>query len=270
MTSSKFLVLGIIAALLIAAVILVLPDGAASNYAEHGQPIFMFMSAALALSVAGMYRGDMRRVFLLLTGFLFFYGLFNISWLVDQAFEVLDEQFFKALLAYQIFSYAFLLGACIFILRVVSVPSLSSGSRIAVGATVLFGVAIVVNSFDEYGKILDINAEIAVSYLLIRIFDVLIMAALVPVLAMYVQNARSQYQESASFAVIGAAIIASLTLVYAYEFATNDSLWDIAEEEGSTLDFLFLFGYLSLIVGLLVHRLHQVISYRRLDGVLRS
>jgi hypothetical protein len=234
------------------------------------EPALLFAAGALALWVAAMYRGEMRRVFTFLAVFLLLYGLVNTTSLVDRAGELLDGNFFRALLAYQLFSYAFLLMAGVGILRVVEVTRLNIWGWVSVAAGAALAIVIVASATSTFRDVFGDNVEAAFLYLVIRIFDVLVMVMLIPVVWLYVQNARAKYQESATFAVVAIGVVASLVLAYLYELVKQQPLADIVEEfqSGSVLDALYLFGYVLLAVALIAHRKHQDWSLKQLDRIL--
>lgn len=140
-----------------------------------------------------------------------------------------------------------------------------------VTAAALLGASIVVYGIPAVQDALDARVEVGILYLLIRIFDALVLTLLIPVVALYLQNARAKYQESATFAFIGVGVIASLILAYLYELAKGSTLTEIAGTEfqaGSLLDAMYLFGYFILAVGLFAHRKHQQWGLGHLDKLL--
>ena len=271
MTSHRVLLASIPAGLVIAGLAVLLPTSAASPYAKVMQPGLVLLGSALAFWVGPMCRGVMGRAFYLIGGYLLLYGLVSITPLVDEARELLYESFLRALIGYQVFAYALLIGGCAHVLRVIGIGRLRGWSWTVVAVSVALAVVIVVYGMPKFREILDGNSEVAALLLTIRILDMIVIVMLVPVVAMYVQNARDRYQESATFTVIGAGIIASLVLAYLYELARRTSLVDIANNEyqtGSTLDALYVFAYFVLALGLFVHRKHQEWSFARLDRLL--
>jgi len=271
MTTNKMLLLGIPVGLFLAGLALLIPLPAAFWYIMVAQPALLLLGSVLALWVAPMYRGDMKNVFLFLSAFLLFYGVVNITPLADSAADALGGQFFKALLAYQIITYSFLLASCAFILRVTEIKSLNSWGKAGVCAAIGLAIVITVAAIPTFREVLEFSAEAAFLYLVIRIFDALVMVMIVPVILLYVQNMRAQYQESISFVVISAGVVASLILAYLYEIAKWESLADIAVAEfqsGSMLDALYLFGYFIIPLGLLAHRKHQDWSLKQVQRLL--
>ena len=272
MTSGRLIVASAPIGVLVAAVALLAPSDAASWYAKTAQPGLLIAASLLALWVSPMYRGDMRRIFLFLSAFLLLYGLVNVAPAVEWASDSLGANFLRTLLAYQIVAYAFLLAGCVLVVRVTGVRRLDVRGRLVVAVSVALGIVIVGFAVSTFREAFGDNTEASVLYLLIRVFDVLVMAMLVPVVWLYLQNARARYKESMSFAVIGGGIIASLVLVYLYELVKQQSLAEIAVAEfqqGSVLDALYLFGYFLLAVGLLAHRKHQEWSLRRVEELLQ-
>lgn len=289
MTSSRVILLSLPIGILIAGLAMLFPSSAidpasgfrvephhspAFWYARVMQPGLLFVGAALSLWVTRMYRGDMKRVFFCLAGFLALYGLVNIGYLVEKAQDRLDANFLHALLAYQVLTYAFLLTACGFILRVIGVATLGKWGWLAAAVGLGLAVSFITYYLDSVPMLRDdygVNTEWVVMNLLIRIFDALVLLALVPVLALYVQKARAKYQESTTFALIGGGIIASLAAVYVYELAKRTSLVSIALvdfQEGSLLDAVYIFGYFVLALGLFAHRKHQEWSFNQVDRIL--
>ena len=270
MTSATALALGLLLAIVVGGAAVAFPSTPASWYARILEPALLFAASVLALWVAAMYRGDMRRVFRFLAVFLLLYGLVNTTSLVDWAAEFLDGNFFRALLAYQLFSYAFLLLAGVGILRVVEVTRLNAWGWVSVAGGVALGVAIVAYAAPTFRDVFGDNVEAAFLYLVIRIFDVLVMVMLIPVVWLYIQNARAKYKESATFAVVAIGVVASLVLAYVYELAKQEPLADLVAEfqSGSVLDALYLFGYVLLTVALIAHRKHQDWSLKQLDRIL--
>lgn len=270
MTSTRILLLGSVAGLVVAAVAVALPPDAGGWYSKILQPGLLIASGLLAWWVAPMYRGDMRRVFLLLGTFLVLYSLVSIEPLVDAARDGLGGNFLRGLLAYQILIYGLLFFACRSVLKVIGLTRLHPFAWGMVTAAALLGASIVVYGIPEVQSAWDRNLEEAVLYLLIRIFDALVLALLIPVVALYLQNARAKYQESATFAFIGLGVIASLILAYFYEMAKGSTLNEIGREfqAGSLLDALYLFGYFILVVGLFAHRKHQQWGLGQLDKLL--
>ena len=271
MTTNRVLQLGFLAGVVLAALAVLLPSSAATPYTKVVQPGLVLLGSALAFWVGPMYRGAMGRAFFLIGGFLLLYGLVAITPLVDAARDGLGDNFLKALIAYQMAAYALLIAGCAHILRVIGVGKLNLWAWAPVAAGLGLAVTVVTYGMPKFNETLEVNTEAAVLLLMIRVLDMVVIVSLVPVVALYVQNARAKYQESATFTVIGGGIIASLVLAYLYELAKQTSLVDIAETDyqtGSLLDGLYVFAYFVLALGLLVHRKHQEWSFSRLDDLL--
>ena len=228
----------------------------------------MLFSSFLSLWVAQMYRRDLRRSFLFLSLFLFLYGLVNTAPLVDEMRKALGENFLTVVITWQVTTYFMLFVACVFILRAIGITTMGKWGIPVMGITLLLAAGVVANGMTFFFDFLKVDTRAAVLIFLIRIFDVLVMLMLVPVLLLYVEGARAAYQESATFAFVAMAIIASLVFVYLYELIKGQPLAQIAEAEyqkGSLLDGLYIFMYLTVAVGLFAHRKHQQWSLRKLE-----
>ncbi len=271
MTSERFIAIATPTALLFALLAVVLPSGAGAQYARFALPISLVIGAGLAFWVGAFYRAGMRNAFWLLGGFLLLYGLSNWDWLLSSVAERLGANFLRALLIYQIVDYAMLLAATVWVVRMVDVRRLSRPGWLFAAGTVVVAVAFVLNGMPTVRELFDLSSEAGTIYLVIRIFDVLVMTMLVPVVWLYVQNANSEYRENSTFMLVLVGIIASLTSAYLYEIVKGDPLTVIAASEyqqGSFLDVLYLFGYLIIAIGLFAHRKHQEWSFNRLDRLL--
>lgn len=249
-----------------------IPSSAGGTYATFLQPGMLLVCSALSLWVALMYREALRSVFLFLAAFLLLYGLASITPLVHKAAELLGSRFLTSLVVYQVFTYAMLLLACLFILRVIGVSRLSRTGWLVMAVTLALAAVIVTRALPAFTTDVQVNRLAASLFLLIRVFDVMVLLMLVPVLWLYIQNARAKYQESASFSVVVLGIIASLILVYLYELLKGQSIAEIAQFEfhkGSVLDALYIWGYSIMAVGLFAHRKHQEWSLKSLEALLK-
>ncbi|MDA1173165.1 MAG: hypothetical protein O2826_01430 [Chloroflexi bacterium] len=271
MTSERFIAIATPTALLFALLAVVLPSSAGAQYARFALPISLVIGAGLAFWVGAFYRAGMRNAFWLLGGFLLLYGLSNWDWLLSSVAELLGANFLRALLIYQIVDYAMLLAATVWVVRMVDVRRLSRPGWLFAAGTVVVAVAFVLNGMPTVRELFDLSSEAGTIYLVIRIFDVLVMTMLVPVVWLYVQNANSEYRENSTFMLVLVGIIASLTSAYLYEIVKGDPLTVIAASEyqqRSFRDVLYLFGYLIIAIGLFAHRKHQEWSFNRLDRLL--
>ncbi|MDA0799089.1 MAG: hypothetical protein O2884_10530 [Chloroflexi bacterium] len=271
MTSERFIAIATPTALLFALLAVVLPSSAGAQYARFALPISLVIGAGLAFWVGAFYRAGMRNAFWLLGGFLLLYGLSNWDWLLSSVAELLGANFLRALLIYQIVDYAMLLAATVWVVRMVDVRRLSRPGWLFAARTVVVAVAFVLNGMPTVRELFDLSSEAGTIYLVIRIFDVLVMTMLVPVVWLYVQNANSEYRENSTFMLVLVGIIASLTSAYLYEIVKGDPLTVIAASEyqqRSFRDVLYLFGYLIIAIGLFAHRKHQEWSFNRLDRLL--
>ena len=234
-----------------------LPGGAGARYAQVMHPAVLVADGMLALWVATLHRGLMRYAFLLIGGFLVLYSLAAAELVVSGAADLFGANFLRALFAYQIVLYTMLLTAPVLVLRLIGVRKLNTASAAVAAAGLALGVLFVTNSLSAVGDLSDVSPEAGRLYLMIRIFDALVMTMIVPVIWLYVQNARARYEEHATFALVLTGIVYSLVLVYVYELVKGQPLSVIAATEyqrGSVLDALYLFGYLIVAIGLFAHR----------------
>ncbi len=271
MTSRLFLIIGISAAVIPAAVAVALSERAATLYTEVLQPGILLLSCPLAVWVARMYRKDLRWAFIFLSVFLLSYGFANITPLTDKMAATLGGNFLTVLWIWQVFTYLMLLLACLSILRAIGLKRLHAWALLVMALTLLLAAGIIANGLGSFSEQFKVLPRGAMLLLLIRVFDALVLLMLVPVLLLYVQNARAKYQESSTFSVIVLSIIASLVFVYVYEVVKGASITQIATVEfhkGSVLDGLYIFLYLTIAVGLYAHRKHQDWSLKQLDQVL--
>ena len=248
-----------------------LPGGAGARYAQVMHPVALIAGGLLAFWVATYYRGRMRDAFLLIGGFLVLYSLLAIEWIVSGAADLFGANFLRALLVYQIVLYSQLLTASVLVVRMMDVRRLTTAGWTVAATGLVLGVLFVANALPAVRELLAASAEAGALYLMIRIYDALVMTMMLPVVWLYVQNAQARYQENATFTLVLAGIISSLVLVYVYELVKGEPLSVIAAAEyqaGSVLDGLYLFGYLVVAIGLFAHRKHQEWSFNRLDEVL--
>ena len=271
MTSGRFLILSLPVALIPAAVAVALSGEAAAWYTKLVEPGLLLVSCLLSLWVAMMYRTDLRRAFLFLAGFLLLYGLASTTPLAEQTQKALGDDFLTLLISWQVADYLMLFLACAFILRAIGITTMGKWGIPVMGITLLLAVGVVVNGMTSFSDLLETNTRAAVLVFLIRIFDVVVLLMLVPVLLLYVEGARAKYQESATFAFVAFGIIAGLVFVYGYELVKGQSIAQIAEAEyqkGSILDGLYIFMYLMVAVGLYAHRKHQQWSLSRIERMI--
>jgi hypothetical protein len=271
MTSQRFIAIAAPTALVLALLAVVLPGDGGAQYARLAQPLGLAVGAGLAFWVGTFYRAGMRSAFFLIAGFLLLYGLTNWDWALSNVAEALGGNFLRALLIYQIVDYALLLAAVVWIVRMMDVRRLGKPGWLVAAITVAIAVGFIANGMGTFRELYDVSTEAGSIYLVIRVFDMLVMTMLVPVVWLYVQNSRAMYQENSTFMLVLVGIIASLTTVYFYELLKGDPLTVIAASEyqqGSTLDALYLFGYLIIGVGLFARRKHQEWSFKKLDQLL--
>ncbi len=271
MTSARFLRLAIPAAAGPALLAVALQGAPALWYTGIVYAGSLFASAVLSLWVAAIYRSHLKRAFLYLTGYFFTYGLITTPLVTVFLARSLGDNFLTVLLAWQIVSYSMLLLACVNITRAIGLGRLSRTGNIVVAALSLVALGLVLSALPLFLEQYPSNSGAAIVLLVVRIFDMAVMLMMVPVILLYVQNARTTYQESTSFAVIATGIVASLELVYFYEVARGQSIAAIAAQEfqkGSLLDALYIFSFLVVVAGLYAHRKHQDWSLRAVEDVL--
>ncbi len=266
-----FLAIALPLALVPAALAAALSGEAAARYTKVLQPALLLLSSALALWVALMYRSDLKRAFLLLAVYLLSYGVLGITPLVEAMRDAMKDNFLTVLLIWQVVTYGVLIGACLSVLRTIGIQRIARWGLPVLAAALMLAGIVVINGVSEFRDVLPLNARAAVLLLLIRILDMLVVLLLVPVVLLYIQHARATYQESTTFLVVVAGIVASLVLVYVYEAAKAQPLAEIVAAEfqqGSLLDALSIFIYATVPIGLVAHRKHQEWSLSKLEQAL--
>jgi hypothetical protein len=278
LTSGRFMGIAMLLALAPAGIAVALSGKPAEIYTKALHPGLLVLGGTLAVWTGAMYRKDLRRAFWCLAVFLYSYGLLNISPFIQVLQSVLGEpslppmlNFLTVLLCWQVATYLVLFVACLSILRAVGVKRLKVWGLLISGAAAVLGLFIIYTGFEDFNLFYQVSKQYAVSLLLIRIFDMLVFVMLVPVLMLYLQGARSKYQESSTFMVVVVGIIASLVAVYIYELVRAESLVRISAEEfekGSFLDGLYIYAYLLIGIGLMAHRKHQEWSMSKIEDEL--
>ena len=273
MTSGRFLRYGVLLALAPAILAVALSGRAGVAFTSILHPALVFVCALLSLWVANMYRSDLRRAFLLLSTFFTSYGLANVDAFVAQLRTAMGDAFLGVVFFWQVITYTVLLAACVFVLRAIGAGKLTRGGFAVLGVLAAAAVGTVASAIPQTLDLYETDPISATLFLFIRVGDMVAMLLLVPVLLRYIQGAKAKYQESTSFVVIAAGITSSLVLAYFYELVRGMPLSEIALAEfhqGSVLDGLYIFGYVTVAAGLIAHRKHQEWSFASLDERLES
>ena len=258
--------LAIITAAIFSLLSFILPRTAASIYSLIMLPLILFVGFILGLQVASTYEKDLKKSFLFLSLFLIIYMLINIDALWPPLYSVLGRSLIFLVLFLQVVNYAMLIVSCIYTLRVMEARRMHKYGWVIFGMLFDICVYIVFYGIPAMMGGIPANPAVAVSSMMIRIFDMSIVLMLVPVLVLYLQNSRSKAQESVTFTLIMCGIIISLLSTYIIEFATGMPPYKAAE--AGLLNPPYLFGYIIIAIGLYAHRKYDEWGYKMIEKAL--
>lgn len=264
----------IILVLGVAFISLILPRSIADDYTKIMHPLALLSGAILALRVALIYQGELRRVFLFLSLFLFLMMLAHIDPFMAYLLSRAGALFPVVVLLMQWITYAMLILCSLSVLKVTELRRLSKMGAIALALVSFIGILIVtyhIPSMFQQIFVFHYAAVYTLSVLLIRIADAAIVIMLVPVVILYAEQMKVEGRESLTFTAIVAGIILSLTAAYAYEIGLGMPLHLVKQEvyhTGSILDALYLFSYLTIAAGLYVHRRYDEWGFALIEHAL--
>ncbi len=253
MNHSKFLIISLPIAVILAIVPLFLPDTVNNVYTPVIEPLSLTVGGLLALRISFMYSRQLRLAFVFFSVFLFIYAA-AIVFFTYSGDVISGEIFTKLVVAVQAINYLFLVLFCVYLLRVMEISALKKSAWITVIVT-----AAVCLFLALYPPIVDgiVSSDITdVIYLAIRIIDAGLVVALVPVIWLYVSYLKSQHRQSLTFTVIISGIVCSTMFNYVHEVIVR--LFAAGAIEDTPFytvipDTLFIFGYLVIMIGLYTH-----------------
>lgn len=265
----------LIIAVLIAAALsfscLILPETVAGIYASIMHPLTLFVGFILALRVASIYERELKKSFLFLSLFLILYMLANIYPLWKCLHYLMGDNTLYLVLLLQVVDYSMLITSCVYTLKVIEVKRMNRYGWIALGMMFPLCVYVVYYEVPWWSTMIADNLAVAISQMLIRVFDMSITLMLLPVLFLYLQYLRQKAQESITFALSMSALVFAMFSTYVFQLAMGVSIDTIASEyfqKGSVLDTVYIFGYLLIAVGLYAHRKYDEWGYSMVDRAM--
>lgn len=252
---------------------LLLPGATARLYVSVMHPLALFLGFILAFQVASIYERELKLSFVFLALFLLLYMLGNILALWRFLYSLLGNTTTFVVLLLQVVDYALLLISCVYTLRVIEVKRMSWLGWIFLGLLLSLCVYIVAYGVPSLTRALPSRPAVAVVGMMIRVFDMLVVLMLVPVLFLYLQHLRTKAQESITFTFIMGGIMLSLISTYIFQLVLGMPLEQIAAayfQKGSLLDATYLFGYLIVAVGLYAHRKYDEWGFQMIEKALSA
>lgn len=267
----KYIIL--IAGLIVAALSLlsfILPHPIAGIYASIMQPLALFLGFVLALKVASIYAKELKKSFIFLSLFLLLYMVANILILWEFLYSVLGSSTVFLVLLLQAIDYAMLIASCVYTLKVIEVKRMKPYGWIFLGLLLPLCVYIVIQGIPLLTATFSDSPSVAVSRMMVRIIDMSVVLMLLPVLLLYIQHLRAKAQESITFTFIMGGLIFTLLSTYIFELAgiPLDVLVTDYFQKGSALDVTYIFGYLTMAVGLYANMKYDEWGFRTIEKAL--
>lgn len=262
---TKFLIITLPIALILAIIVLFLPENVSGVYVSIIEPLSLAVGGLLALRISFMYSKQLRLAFIYFAVFLFIYAA-AIVFFTHTGDIISREIFTNLVVAVQAVDYLFLILFCICLLRVMEVGTLKKSAWIAIIATAVLCLFLAL-----YPPVADgiISTDITIiTYLIIRIIDAALVVALIPVIWLYVSYLQSQQRQSLTFTVIISGIICATIFNYLHE--TIVRLFASGAIESTPFfavipDALFIFGYLVIMTGLYAHLKDEQWGFNAVD-----
>jgi len=274
MNPRLFLKIMILFMLVPSLICLLLPDPIASGYTRIMFPSVLLISAFFSMRIASIYQRWLRKAFVFLSLFLSFMMLAHIDlhWAILS--ELAGTSFPLVVLITQWATYAMLVLCALYVLKVTELREISRTGWFVILAMLFMGSIIVLYHIPSVLQQLFVAryADVyTISLLLIRLLDVVIVIMLVPVVILYAQQMKLEGRESITFITVIGGIILSLTVAYLYEIVSGVPLYVVRHavyHTGSILDALYLFSYLTIAVGLYVHKKYDEWGYQIVEKAL--
>ncbi len=277
MNHTLFLKIALPAAALPALVVLFLPAEVWPTYADVTEPLSLLIGSLLSVWVSSLYRKQLKVAFLFFAAFLFIYMLAIILFLsysptlLPHLRPRLSEIDILSLVqSLQFINYAMLFFFCINLLKAIDVTQLNRNGWI------LFALTLVLTPFIALYPSLDLvktipNLGLAISYIVIRIFDAGLIIVLMPVLWLYIQYLKSRQRQSLTFTVIIFGIVCSTIFDYIFKLILKIFPQLLPQDSylaAAIPEMLFIYGYLTIAVGLFAHRQEDKWGYNTIDKTM--
>ncbi|MFC2014379.1 hypothetical protein ACFLUP_00090 [Chloroflexota bacterium] len=261
-----------------ALIVIFLPAGIWSAYVDVIEPLSLLIGSFLALYVSFSYRKQLKAAFIFLSIFLLIYALaivllLSYSPLLLPHLETRlgDAEVFRIVQSVQFVNYAMLFLFCINLLKVIDIRQLNRNGWI------IFTLAIIISIFLALFPVADLVKEISslgltgISHITIRVFDAALIIILVPVLWLYVQYLKSHQRQSLTFTVVIFGIVFFTLFDYLFQSITKLLPQLLAEDSILYLkvpEMLFIYGYLTIAVGLYTHHKEDEWGYNIIDRTI--
>ncbi|MFH0846685.1 MAG: hypothetical protein V1894_01315 [Chloroflexota bacterium] len=271
MERRNILLISIATALALSLVSMVLPGSWGGFYVTVMHPLTLLVGAALALKVSSIYQKELKKAFIFLSLFLFLYMLGNVFILWQVLYAILGNSVRFLVLLLQWLDYGALATACVYTVKVVQVRRMNRLGWAFLSLTLPLCIYIVIYGIPVMLSDMTFSPILAISSMMIRVFDMAVILMLVPVLFLYLQYLKSKGQESLTFALIMGGLIFSLISTYLFQMFTALPPETIAAEyfqRGSLLDAGYIFGYLIVAIGLYAHWKNDEWGFKMIEKAL--
>jgi len=283
MTHTLFLKIALPLLAIPALLVIFLPAEAWTTYVDVIEPLSLLIGSFFALQLSFSYRKQLKAAFQFLSAFLLIYALaialflsYSPVLLPHLETQLGDTEIFSIIQGVQVINYAMLFLFCINLLKVIDIRNLNRNGWITFTLTVLFSIFLAVFPVAESLPIISKLSLSEISHITIRIFDAALIIVLVPALWLYIQYLKSNERQSLTFTVVIFGIV--FFTLFDYLFQTITKLFPQLLTEDSSLflkvpEMLFVYGYLTIAVGLYTHRKQDEWGYniinRTISGELK-
>lgn len=264
----RILLLAVAGAVVLSLLCIILPGNISKVYISVMEPIALLAGFVFGIQVANYYTRELKKSFLFLSLFLLLYIFPNITFIWDYLFSTLGKSAIFIVLALQVADYAMLLLSCYYTIKVIDVKRMNRFGWAASGILSVLCLYIIYAGLVKVLPNFPVNPAVAVSSMVIRVFDMAVILMLIPVFFLYIQYLRAKAQESVTFTFIMCGLILSLFSTYIVEiFVGASSGYDF--EGSSLLNALYLFGYLLMVIGLYAGRRYDEWGFKMIEKALK-
>jgi len=268
--TKRVLLLAVVTVAVLSFSCLILPGTVANIYVAIMHPLALFCGFVCALRIAVTYRKQLKKSFLFLALFLLLYIPANILSLWKYLSSIMGTNTMYLVLLLQIVAYTMLITSCVYTMRVINVRRMNRYGWISLGIMIPLCVFVVVYEIPWALGHVSLNPTVTILRMVIRVFDMVIILMLMPVLFLYLQYLRQKHQkqESITFSLTIGALIFTLFSTYIFQLSTGLSLDTISNEyfqKGSLLDTIYMLGYLLMATGLFIHLKYDEWGYKTID-----